>query len=78
MENLVRGIAIDDNPPDIAAIQGRDEFPINNSYIWFSPNYAPGEPASTYYDEIGYWVGYVWTAADRANDWNSGAGRTYP
>jgi len=71
--NMVCGLVVDNNPPDTTPIINGGVG--NSQYLFFGPNTSIVEPS---YDEIGYWIGYVWTAADRAYDWNGGAGRTWP
>ena len=69
----VIGLALDDNSPDTTPILlGAGS---NSQYLFFGPDTATVQPS---YDEIGYWIGYVWTAADRECDWNFGMGRSWP
>ena len=75
LSTLEKGIQIDNNLPDVAPISGT-ELPFGPGYLLFGNNQFGDCPQS--FDEMGYWIGHCWTAAERLNDWNGGAGRTYP
>lgn len=68
------GIQIDDHDPTTTTQS--DRYLPTGTTFFIGDNY--GDSPDFFLDEVALWKDYVLTADDRAFDWNSGAGRTYP
>jgi hypothetical protein len=76
-DSLEIGLQLDDLPPETAALSG--PIPTGPTQGLFAGETSPvGAPFNYGFDEYALWHDYVWTAPERAADWNSGAGTGWP
>lgn len=71
--NLKLSMRVDAGVPEEVALPAGIDF-VNSNLFLALGNQTGGKRT----DEMGIWPGYIWTEADATNDWNGGAGRTFP